>query len=97
MKIILNQIRSILVKVWQKKLTPRQAYNAILHQILLNNSIGFHYCDVCRFYESNLHNILNELQNKNITVNEVEDDLKIMREHREKHRKNKKLKLVHTS
>ncbi len=93
MKIALS-VRSILVKVWQKNLTPKQAGATILRQIILNCGRFYGNCDLCKIYESRLLNLLNELKIHNVNATETEEDIQLFCDHLEKH---KFKKLVHTS
>ncbi len=85
MKIALS-VRSILVKVWQKNLTPKQAGATILRQIILNCGRSYRNCDLCKIYESRLLNLLNELKIHNVNVTETEEDIQLLCDHLEKHK-----------
>lgn len=85
MKIALS-VRNILVKVWQKNLTPKQACAVIIHRIILNCGNFYDGCDLCGIYKSRLRNLLNELKTHNINTTETEEDIQIFCNHLEKHK-----------
>ncbi len=85
MKIAIS-VRSILVKVWQKNLAPKQAGAAILRKIISNCGCLRRNCDLCRIYESRLFNLLNELKIHNVNATETEEDIQLFCDHLEKHK-----------
>ncbi len=85
MKISLS-IGSILVKVQQKNLTPKQACAFLLYRIISNCGDFYSNCDLCKIYKSRLHNLLNELKTHNISATETENDIQTFCDHLEKHK-----------
>lgn len=77
------RIREILNKVKQGKIKPSEAYNLFKNKLLLLNN----NCAVCIFCgKATVLNMLHELSIKNrITVNEAEEEILFIKEHRKKH------------